>query len=81
MNKKPPNNDISYLCSLDVSNEDMLEAMKDIDGYVDITPRNAKELYRFAYRHAVERLIHSVKAKDIMTKTVIFVKRVPLLIR
>ncbi|RMD55153.1 MAG: CBS domain-containing protein, partial [Nitrospirae bacterium] len=34
-----------------------------------------KELYKKAYKHAIERLSTSVKAEDIMTKHVISVKR------
>ncbi|MBI4619676.1 MAG: CBS domain-containing protein [Desulfobacterales bacterium] len=75
MNKNPQNNGISCLSLLDISDEDILEAMKDVHGYLDITPGDVKELYRLAYTHAVERLTHFVKARDVMTKTVVFVKR------
>jgi len=61
--------------SLDISDNDILEAMKEIGGYLDITPGDFKEVFRFAYRHAVERLTQSVKAEDIMTKKVFFAKR------
>jgi CBS domain-containing protein len=46
--------------------------MKEIGGYLDITPGDFKEIFRFAYRHAVERLTQSLKVKDIMTKEVVF---------
>jgi CBS-domain-containing membrane protein len=59
---------------VDISDEDILKAMRDIMGYLDITPGDVKEIYRFAYRHAVERLAHSVMARDVMTKEVVFVK-------
>jgi CBS domain-containing protein len=42
---------------------------------LDITPGDFKEIYRFAYKHAVERLRHSIRAKDVMTKDVIFVRK------
>jgi CBS-domain-containing membrane protein len=60
---------------MDISDDDILKAMKDISGYLDITPGDFKEIYRFAYRHTVERLRHSVKAKDVMTRNVVFVKK------
>ena len=75
MKKTPQNNDISCPRPLDISDDDILEAMKDIEGYLDITPGDVKELYGFAYRHAVERLTNLVKARDVMTKTAVFVKK------
>jgi CBS domain-containing protein len=68
------NNQTIDSCPLDISDEDILKAMKDIMGYLDITPGDVKEIYRFAYRHALERLTHSVTAKDVMTRDVVFVK-------
>ncbi len=61
-------------CPLDISDDDILKAMRNISGYLDITPGDVKEIYRFAYRHAIHRLRHSVKAKDVMTKNVVFVE-------
>jgi CBS domain-containing protein len=60
---------------LDISDEDVLEAMKDIKGYVDITPGDFKTLYRLALKHAIHRLTYSVKAREVMTRKVIFVRR------
>jgi CBS domain-containing membrane protein len=62
-------------CPMDISDDDILKAMKSISGYLDITPGDFKEIYRFAYRHAVERLRHSVRAKDVMTKDVVFIRK------
>ena len=60
---------------MDLTDEDVLKAMKGIPGYLDITPGDFKEIYSFAYRHAVERQIHSTRAKDAMTREVVFVNR------
>jgi len=49
--------------------------MKNIQGYLDITPADLKEIYKFAYRHALERITQSVKALDIMTRKVFSVKK------
>jgi len=62
-------------CIPDISDEDIIKAMKDINGYLDITPRDFKEVYLFAYRHTVERLTHTVTAGDIMTRTVVYVEK------
>ena len=61
-------------CPLDISDDDILKAMRNISGYLDITTGDFKEIYRFAYKHAIDRLRHSVKAKDVMTKNVVFVE-------
>ena len=60
---------------IDISDKDIYEAMKDIRGYLDITPADLKEIYKFAYGHALERLTRSVKASDIMTSKVFSVRR------
>jgi CBS domain-containing membrane protein len=60
---------------IEISDKDVLEAMKDIPGYLDITPGDFRELYKFAYKHALSRITSSVKAKDIMTREVISVEK------
>jgi len=59
--------------SVELSEEDILAAMKSIHGYLDITPSDFKEVYGIAFRHAIERLSNMVKAGDIMTPGVISV--------
>ena len=59
---------------IEMSDKDIYEAMKEIPGYLDITLGDFKELYELAYRHSLERISHSVKAHDIMTKEVVTVK-------
>ena len=59
----------------DISDDDAYEAMKEVEGYLDITPGDFKVLYGLAYKHAVARLAQSVKARDIMTRDVIKVAR------
>lgn len=60
---------------LEISDDDVLAALGEIHGYVDITPTDFKAVYRLALRHAVERLRHLLKAGDIMTRDVIAVTR------
>lgn len=43
-------------CSMDISDDDVLEAMKTINGFLDITPGDFREIYVHAYRHSFERL-------------------------
>jgi len=58
---------------VDISDDDIFDAMRDIPGYLDITPGDFKEVYLKAYQHAVTRLIRSVKTSDVMTTDVAFV--------
>lgn len=63
------------LFRIDISDEDIYEAMRDIPGYLDVTPGDLKEIYTHAYRHALERIACSVRAPDIMTRSVLTVRR------
>lgn len=58
----------------EIKEEDILEAMRDIPGYLDITPGDFKEVYRLAFAHALERLSRAVTAAEIMTNDVVTVK-------
>jgi CBS-domain-containing membrane protein len=55
---------------IDITDDDIYDAMKDIPGYLDVTPGDLKEVFRFAYRRALERISSAVKAADIMTTPV-----------
>ena len=60
-------------CPVDMSDEDILDAMKSIPGYLDITPGDFKEIFNYAYRHAIDRIAQALQAKDVMTAKVISV--------
>jgi CBS domain-containing membrane protein len=57
----------------ELKEEDILEAMRAIPGYLDITPGDFKEVYRLAFQQALERLSRSVTAAEIMTREVVAV--------
>ncbi len=59
-------------CPVNLSDEDIMDAMKSIPGYLDITPGDFKEIFQYAYRHAIERVAQSLAAKDVMTEKVVF---------
>jgi CBS domain-containing membrane protein len=65
---------IDACISVDISDDDIYQAMKDIPGYLDITLGDFKEVYVRAYRHAVSRLMRSVKAAEVMTRKVVSVR-------
>jgi CBS domain-containing membrane protein len=55
---------------VEISEQDVIEAMKSIPGYLDITPGDFKEVYQAAYTLAIQRLLTSLKAADLMTAPV-----------
>lgn len=57
------------------SEEDLRAALKEMKTYVDVTEEDLKKIYEIALRYAQLRLVSHVPVKDIMTKTVITVKR------
>jgi CBS domain-containing membrane protein len=59
---------------MELKEEDVFAAMREISGYLDITPRDFKEVYALAFRHALERLGREVTAQEIMTREVVWVK-------
>ena len=59
----------------EISDSDIYEALKEIPGYLDITPGDLKEVYSHAYRHALDRIANSLRARDLMTRTVYTVRR------
>ena len=60
-------------CTLAITDEDIVQAMKKIPGYLDITPSDFMEVYLVAFTHAMSRLKNAIKANQIMTQTVIAV--------
>lgn len=58
---------------LDISEEDVIAAMKKIPGYIDITPGDFKEVYQAAYSLAVKRLFNTLTAAKIMTESVLLI--------
>ncbi|MEE4241041.1 MAG: CBS domain-containing protein [Desulfopila sp.] len=58
---------------LDISDQDVYEAMREIEGYIDISMSDFRELYEHTYKHAVKRILHSTRLDEIMTSDVISV--------
>ena len=60
--------------SIELTDKDIFNAMRSISGFLDITPGDFKELYCHAFKFAMERIVSSVRAGDIMSRQVISVK-------
>jgi len=56
--------------SVEILEQDVIEAMKAIQGYIDITPGDFKEVYQVAYDLAIKRMLTALKALDLMTQPV-----------
>ncbi len=56
---------------VEISEDDIVEAMKAIPGYLDITTGDFKELYQAAFAHAVQRLTETVTVGDVMITNVV----------
>ena len=67
------NEDHTTTHPLDLSDDDIYQAMRELSGYVDITMGDFREIYRSAYTHAVERLSRATRARDLMTRNVVTV--------
>ena len=51
---------------LELTDNDILEAMRSISGYLDISTEDFRAIYRLAHSHAVDRLFRQVKASSLM---------------
>ena len=60
---------------IELKEEDIFAAMREIPGYLDITPRDFKEIYVLAFQHALERLSREMAVEEIMTREVVWVQQ------
>jgi CBS domain-containing protein len=58
-----------------ISEDDIYSAMKEIPGYLDITPGDFKELYVHAYQHALQKIAGNLTAEQLMNRKVIAFNR------
>jgi CBS-domain-containing membrane protein len=65
---------------LEISDQDIMEAMQELSGYLDITPGDFRELYHVALRHALQRIRRTTRARDVMTARVVTVRPETLLL-
>ena len=63
-------NDTNSISPPKISEKDIVEAMKMIPGYLDITPGDFKQIYEIAATLVIDRYLNSVTAEQLMTTTV-----------
>lgn len=61
-----PASGANELPELELSDEDILDAMRHIPGYIDITTEDFRILYHLAHTHAIQRLFGAVQAERLM---------------
>jgi CBS-domain-containing membrane protein len=54
------------MADLELSDDDILDAMRHIPGYIDITTSDFRAVYHLAHAHALERLFSSISAGQLM---------------
>jgi CBS-domain-containing membrane protein len=57
------------------SEEDLRAAIKEMKSYVDVTEEDLKKIYEIALRHAWMRSAARIPVKEVMTATVVTVRR------
>ena len=73
MIEREQSQETSIPIQVELSDEDIYDAMKQISGYLDITPGDFKEIYGLAFQHAINRFARAVEAKDVMNRDVVYV--------
>jgi CBS domain-containing membrane protein len=62
--------DARDLPEIDLRDADILDAMRHIPGYLDITTEDFRAIYRLAHRHAIERTLGGLRAERLMRAVV-----------
>ena len=64
---RPPDGTIDEAVpEVELSDEDILDAMQHIPGYLDISTGDFREVYHLAHRHATDRLLGGLRAEGLM---------------
>jgi CBS-domain-containing membrane protein len=54
----------------ELSDEDILDAMKHFEGYVDVFADDFRVIYHHAHQHAIRRLTAGLRAENLMRRNV-----------
>lgn len=70
MSNKHPTSDSTpnYSAELDLNDEDIIDAMQHISGYLDISTEDFRDIYHLAHRHASGRIFKNFKAETLIRK-------------
>jgi len=56
---------------IELTDADILEAMSEIPGYLDISTADFRDLYHLAYRHALDRMFRGISARRLMRAPIV----------
>jgi CBS domain-containing membrane protein len=56
------------------SEEDLTAALREMNGYIDVTGEDLEKIYSLAIRHSHQRRMGDIRLKNIMTREVVTVK-------
>lgn len=59
----PDKSELAQALELELSDEDILDALSHVSGYLDITTEDFRTVYHLAWRHALARL-QALQAAD-----------------
>lgn len=65
-----PDGEAAGPAELELTDEDILDAMRRIPGYLDISTEDFRSLYHLAHAHAIDRLFRRITAAHLMLKKV-----------
>ncbi|WP_296700390.1 CBS domain-containing protein [Thiocapsa sp. UBA6158] len=64
--QEPDHTSIDEIRELELSDADIIDAMREIPGYIDITTTDFRTIYHLAHAHAVERMNSRMCARNLM---------------
>jgi CBS domain-containing membrane protein len=69
--KNESESSVQIAAAFDLTDDDVIPAMKEIEGYLDISVRDFRELYKRAMKLAGERFLRATPVKAIMQSNVV----------
>ncbi len=60
----------NYSAEIEITDEDVIDAMQHISGYLDISTEDFRDIYHLAHRHALGRIFKSFKAETLVRKVI-----------
>ncbi len=59
----------------EISDEDLMAALKETKTYSDITAEDLKKIYATAFKHAKSRIVSKIRVRDVMNREVVSVQK------
>ncbi|SPQ00508.1 conserved hypothetical protein [Candidatus Sulfobium mesophilum] len=59
----------------EISDEDLIAALKETKTYCDISTEDLKKIYATAFKHAKSRIVSKIRVRDVMNEKVVAVQK------